>query len=123
MKVIHGKVESGLGEGQHYISKDGYSSQFQKMLGFIPFPGTLNLRLDEPFVPSGEAIKIMGFSEKGKTFGGCDCYWIRINGIKAVIVRPERSSYPSDLIEIIAPIRLRESLGLSDGDEVEVALD
>lgn len=123
MKAIHGKVVTGIGEGQYYISKEGYRSQFHSMLGFVPFPGTLNIRLDKPFAPSGEAIKIMGFSEEGKTLGGCECYWIRINGIKAVIVRPERSSYPPDLIEIIAPIGLRGSLCLSDGDEVEVALE
>ncbi len=123
IKVFHGKVVAGLGEGQRYIAKEGYSSQFQSKLGFIPFPGTLNIRLDEQFIPPDEAIKIAGFSDEGKTFGGCDCYWVRINGVKAVIVRPERSSYPSDLIEIIAPIGLRKTLNLSDGDEVEILLD
>ena len=123
MNVIHGKVATGLGEGQYYISREGYRSQFHEKLGFVPFPGTLNIRLDKPFVPSGESIQIMEFSDEGKTFGACQCYSIRINGIKAVIVRPERSSYPPDLIEIIAPISLRESLGLSDGDEVEIMLD
>ncbi len=123
MNVIRGKVATGLGEGQYYLSREGYRSQFHKKLGFVPFPGTLNIRLDKPFVSSGEATKIMEFSDEGKTFGGCQCYRIRINGIKAAIVRPERSSYPSDLIEIIAPMNLRESLDLSDGDEVEVTLD
>lgn len=123
IKIFHGIVATGLGEGQHYISKEGYSIQFQRKLGFIPFPGTLNIKLVEPFVPSGEAIKVMGFSDEGKTFGGCDCYRIRINGVMAAVVRPERSNYPSDLIEIIAPINLRESLGLSDGDELEIMLD
>ena len=123
MNVIRGRVATGLGEGQYYLSREGYRSQFHEMLGFVPFPGTLNIKLDEPFVPSGEPIKITGFSDEDKTFGGCLCYRIKINGIKAVIVRPERSSYPSDLIEIIAPISLRESLGLSDGDDVEVTLD
>ena len=123
MNVIRGKIAKGLGVGQYYISREGYSSQFQKKLGFVPFPGTLNIKLDKPFTPAGEAIKIVEFSEDGKTFGGCQCYRIKINGIKAAIVRPERSSYPSNLIEIIAPTNLRESLNLSDGDEVEVTLD
>ena len=123
MNVIHGKVSTGMGEGQYYLSREGYRSQFRKKLGFVPFPGTLNIKLDKPFVPSIEPIKIMGFSDEGKTFGGCLCYRIKINGIKAAIVRPDRSSYPSDLIEIIAPISIRDSLGLSEGDEVEVTLD
>ena len=123
MNVIRGNVATGIGEGQYYLSRKGYRGQFHEKLGFVPYPGTLNIKLDNPFVPSSEPIKIMEFSDGDKAFGACQCYWIRINGIKAVIVRPERSSYPSDLIEIIAPISLRESLGLSDGDEVEVILD
>ncbi len=122
MRAISGRVVTGLGEGQHYISKEGYSRQFQSELGFVPFPGTLNIRLDKPFAPPSEAIKIMGFSDEGRTFGGCECYRITIKGIGAAVVRPERSNYPPDLIEIIAPVGLRESLCLSDGDEVEVML-
>lgn len=123
MKVIRGKLETGLGEGKYYLSREGYRTQFHTKLGFVPFPGTLNIRLDNPFVPTDEAIKIKGFSDEGKTFGGCQCYRIRIKWINAVIVRPERSGYPPNLIEIIAPINLRESLGLSDGDHVDVMLD
>ena len=42
--------------------------------------------------------------------------------MKGAVVRPERSSYPSTLLEIIAPVNLREALSLSDGDEVEMVL-
>jgi riboflavin kinase len=46
-----------------------------------------------------------------------------IDGIKGAIVRPERTSYPATLLELIAPENLRKALGLSDGDEVEVVLE
>jgi hypothetical protein len=36
-------------------------------------------------------IKIEGFSEEGRTFGECKCYPIKLNGIEAAVVRPERS--------------------------------
>jgi len=120
---IRGKVASGLGEGKYYISREGYSKQFSEKLGFTPSPGTLNLKLDEPFtLDDSESIEIEGFSEEGSSFGGCRCLPAEIGGMKGAIVRPERTGYPATLIEIIAPVNLREALGLSDGDEVVVVL-
>ena len=121
--VMRGKIASGLGQGQYFISREGYSRQFLQYLGFVPFPGTLNVLLDEPF-PAGasQAIKIEGFQEEGRTFGECKCYRIKLNGIDAAVVRPERSRHPPELIEVIAPVQLRQALGLEEGDPVEVML-
>ncbi len=120
---IRGKVAPGLGEGRYYISREGYRRQFSEKLGFDPSPGTLNLKLDDPFtLDDSGSIEIEGFSEEGRSFGGCRCLPAEIGGVKGAVVRPERSSYPSTLLEIIAPVNLREALSLSDGDEVEVVL-
>jgi riboflavin kinase, archaea type len=118
---MRGKVSSGLGQAQYFLSREGYCRQFAQKLGFVPFPGTLNVLLEEPFPTGAQAITIEGFSEEGKSFGECKCYRIKINGIDAAVVRPERSSYPPELIEIIAPIELR-ALGPVDGDTVDVIL-
>ncbi|MCX6673974.1 MAG: CTP-dependent riboflavin kinase [Methanothrix sp.] len=118
---MRGKIASGMGQGRYFITREGYSRQFVEKLGFVPFPGTLNVRLEEPFPAERQAIKIEGFSEEGKSFGECKCYRIKLNGIEAAVVRPEKSRYPPELIEIIAPVKLR-ALGLEDGDPVEVIL-
>ncbi|WP_325379511.1 DUF120 domain-containing protein [Methanocella sp.] len=121
---IKGRVTTGLGEGQYYISLDGYREQFKEKLGFEPYPGTLNLQLKEPFAhPEASAIKIEGFKDATRTFGGGKCYVVRIDGIRCAVMRPDRSSYPLNLVEIIAPVNLRKTLGLKDGDEVEVILE
>ncbi len=39
--------------------------------------------------------------------------------VGAVIV-PERTHYPEDIIEIIAPVKLRDYLNVNDGSIVEV---
>ena len=116
---MRGKISAGLGQGRYFISREGYSRQFLQHLGFVPFPGTLNVLLEEPFPAEQPAIRIEGFAEEGKSFGECKCYRIKLNGIEAAVVRPERSRYPPELIEIIAPVKLR-ALGLEDGDPVEV---
>jgi riboflavin kinase, archaea type len=119
---MRGKIQSGLGQAQYFISREGYSRQFQERLDFVPFPGTLNVLLEEPFPAERQAIEIEGFSEEGRTFGKCCCYRIKLNGMQAAVVRPERSRYPAELIEVIAPVHLRRALGLEDGDPVEVIL-
>jgi len=121
---VRGRVAGGLGEGQYYISMPGYKEQFNRLLGFDPFPGTLNLRLDEPFADTAvSCIQVQGFRDHSRTFGGCKCFPVRIQGLKGAIIRPERSNYPPYLVELIAPVNLRKSLSLSDGDLVEVILE
>lgn len=122
--VVRGRITTGLGEGQYYISLEGYRRQFNQKLGFDPFPGTLNVKLGEPFVPpEQDAIKVEGFRDDNRTFGGCKCYKVSIRGIRCAIIRPDRTSYSPTLVEIIAPVNLRKSLGVTDGDEVEVVLE
>ena len=121
-RIMRGKVSSGSGQAQYFLSREGYRSQFLKQLGFIPFPGTLNVMLEEPFPTDRlQEIKIEGFTEEGKSFGECKCYLIKFNSMKAAVVRPEKSRYPPEMIEIIAPVKLR-ALGLEDGAPVEILL-
>ncbi|NYT02136.1 MAG: DUF120 domain-containing protein [Methanosarcinales archaeon] len=121
---LRGRVAGGLGEGQYYISVQGYKDQFNRLLGFDPFPGTLNLKLEEPFVETAAGcIPILGFRDHSRTFGSCNCFPVKIQGIQGAIVRPERSNYPPHLVEVIAPVNLRQTLGLSDGDLVELVLE
>jgi riboflavin kinase len=124
MKRIRGKVITGIGKGQYYVSKDGYRKQFIEKLGFDPSPGTLNLILVDPFSSEYvDCINIEGFKDELGSFGGCKCYRVMIGYIKGAIVRPQRSSYSPNLVEIIAPMHLRKTLNLKDGDELVVILD
>jgi riboflavin kinase len=122
VEFMRGIITAGLGQGQYFISREGYSRQFLDHLGFVPFPGTLNVLLEEPFPSEKQAIRIEGFQEEGRSFGKCNCYRIRLNGIEAAVVQPEKSRYPADLVEVIAPVQLRRALGLKEGDPVDVVL-
>ena len=44
---LSGSVISGLGEGAYYMSLKGYTKQFKTKIGYIPFPGTLNIKLNQ----------------------------------------------------------------------------
>lgn len=123
-KILTGKVITGLGEGQYYISLAGYRQQFIEKLGFTPFPGTLNIKLDPASkeVRKGISadIKISGFTTENRTFGSGSCFNVMISGVMGAVIVPERTHYPEDIIEIIAPLNLREHLSISDGSDVKV---
>jgi riboflavin kinase, archaea type len=126
--AFSGQVASGLGEGRYYLSQPGYIIQFQERLGYTPFPGTLNIRVDpkELLRIDGlrhwDGIRIDGFPASGRTFGGATCYGGRVNGRPCHLIRPDRSHY-QDVVELIAPESLRESLGVHDGDAVSVEVE
>lgn len=123
-KFLTGKVITGLGEGQYYISLEGYRSQFIEKLGFMPFPGTLNIKLDPQSIEIRKGIsadiKISGFTTENRTFGSGSCFNVMIGDVRGAVIVPERTHYPEDIIEIIAPVNLREHLNIRDGSAVEV---
>lgn len=125
--TIKGELLSGMGEGQYYITRTGYTTQFEEKLGFHPYPGTLNLLLEREhdlivreMLDNCPYIKINGFIDEGRTFGAVKCYPVSIDSIPGAILSPLRTHHPKNIIEIIAPVYLREELDLRDGDEIAV---
>ena len=123
-KILSGKVITGLGEGQYYISLEGYRKQFREKLGFDPYPGTLNIKLDAQSIGLRKRItghiRISGFTDENRTFGKGSCFNVRISDIEGAVITPERTHYPEDIIEIIAPVNLRNHLDIRDGSAVQV---
>ena len=40
---LKGTLVSGMGEGAYYMGLSGYTKQFKSKIGYVPFPGTLNV--------------------------------------------------------------------------------
>ncbi|MBU0953025.1 MAG: CTP-dependent riboflavin kinase [Nanoarchaeota archaeon] len=115
-RIIKGTVKKGLGEGARYVA--AYKSVLKRKLGFEPYIGTLNIHMkgkqdlrffDDPImVPAPKK-------------GLCQvaCYPIAINyTLEGAVVIPKKTRNPKSVIEILAPVNLRETLGLKDGDDV-----
>lgn len=125
---LGGSVTSGLGEGRYYLSQAGYAGQFPPRLGYAPFPGTLNVRIEAAarrqigLVRHWTGIRIDGFQAGDRTFGGATCYVARLNEHACHLIRPDRTHY-EDVIEFVAPESLRETLHLADGADVHVELE
>lgn len=123
--VIKGAVITGMGEGQYYVTQPGYMEQFSEKLGFTPYEGTLNVKVPSSDIHKVQTVKkakpiiVKGFERNGRTFGNVECHKATIQNIECAVVMPSRSHY-DDVLEILCKYHLRRTLGMNDGDEVEV---
>ncbi len=128
---MFGTLETGLGEGGYYISKEGYMEQFNDKLNWKPYKGTFNLRLNNDEVPKIEAMKaaegilIEGFEEEGRTFGKAWIFKCTLETEqgelikKCAIISPKRTHYKR-VVEIISPVFLRNELNVKDGAKFKI---
>ena len=121
---VKGKVFSGSGEGAKFIQLPWVRTQIAEKLGFIPYPGTLNIKTTEgshelKLLKKEKTIEISpieGFC-RGRCFKA-----ILMNNLKCAIILPEIPNYPENTIEVIARVNLREKFRLKDGDVVDVEI-
>jgi riboflavin kinase len=122
--VFKGKVFSGNGQGRKYINLPWVKQQIQEKLGFTPYPGTLNIQLTQQSTKRKKHLEKVERNEVRPQKGYCTGTLIKttIDNIDCAIIVPQVPSYPTDVLEIIAPWYLRERLKLTDGDEVTITL-
>ncbi len=117
---ITGRVVSGLGEGARYVRL--YSSVFKEYLGITPYPGTLNISVDRDY--SRELLKIrhIVIPPPYEGLGYVLAYKGVLKDLDIYVIKPLRSRYGWNVLEIISEYCLREKLGLKDNDYVEVVI-
>ena len=128
---LHGSVISGLGEGAYYMSLNGYTKQFKMKIGYIPFPGTLNVKLNQlqatqiiQQLDDLDNVMIDPFSDGKRTYGWVKCFHVTLNNsIKCELIRLERTHHDSSVIELISKNNLRKTARLKTGSKVTVRID
>jgi riboflavin kinase len=123
-----GRVTTGLGEGRYYMRQPAYVQQFRRELGCVPYPGTLDIKLDPDARETRDLLsklpsrEIHGFKTRERTFGPVKFFPAKMRGVKGAIVLPLRSPH-RDILEFIAARNLRKTLKLKDGGRVEVEVE
>jgi CTP-dependent riboflavin kinase len=129
-RVLVGRVEGGKGDAARWLSL--FRNEYARKLGVEVFLGSLNLRLSEPFEWNEPALadrlirfdlaeyggerEILMLACRLNTLGAQPAHlWTTTRGAADVERR--------HLIEIIAPIHLRSTFGIEDGDRVEVEIE
>lgn len=126
-----GTIISGMGEGAYYMSMKGYTKQFKTKLGYVPFPGTLNVKLkDKEFIEAKRsldahpAIMITGFSDGKRTYGWVKCYPARVNNsVDAALILLERTHHDDSIIELVSKENIKKLTKLSTGSQVTIRVN
>ena len=111
--TFSGEIKNGLGEGKYHITLPGYKKQFTSVLNIDPFPGTLNLKVDQNVINAIKGISepkiIKGFETDERTYGSLTCYKCTIeNNTPGWLIFAERSTHPENIIEVISQIHIRK---------------
>ena len=120
-----GKVFSGEGGGKKFLELNWVKRQITTLLGFAPYAGTLNIRLSDTSAAHRkllEQTKAMIIQPAGGYSSG-KLFKADIKGIMCAVVIPEVGGYPTDILEVIAAVNLRDRLQLADGDEIAVTVN
>ncbi len=127
---ITGTLVSGMGEGAYYMSLKGYTKQFSSKIGYVPFPGTLNVKLDKKEqiealrqLNGFEGTKIDGFSDGKRTYGWVKCYHCILNDkIRCEIILLERTHHDSSIVELISETDIRKKSNLKNGSKLTIRI-
>lgn len=127
---VRGRVFSGMGKGRYYVGHPEYQRRFEEALGYRPYPGTLNVKLEEEGAISGlRSLRrsggrtIEGFDIDGESFSSLACFDGKLRGERVTLLFIDVTYYNESVAELISPAYLRGKVGLKDGDEVEFYLD
>lgn len=125
---IKGKIIEGLGEGGFYVSLQGYKKQFKEKLGFEPFPGTLNIKLDKNEIEKRyrlrelDPIIIEGWHDEKRSYGDLFAYKCKLDNLDAAVVLPVRTHHGLDIIELVAPFNIKQKLRKKNEDVLTVRI-
>ena len=126
--TFHGSVFSGTGRGGYYVGHPEFMKRFEKVLGYAPYPGTLNLRLSSPeeiekrrrLRVGRKTLSIEEFQYRGETFSAVGIFRGRIGVRVADLLVVRITHYDDSVLELISPVYLRGALGLADGSSVSL---
>ena len=121
---INGVISKGLGEGAFFMAMTHYKNEIKKKAGFDAYPGTLNIKVTEKEFNESKLnlpIIIKGFKKDNKVFGGAGCRRAKIKNINGAIIMPDINKH-SDILEFIAPVHVKSTLKINDGDKITIEL-
>jgi riboflavin kinase, archaea type len=123
---LTGVVTSGLGQGAHFMSLAWVQDGVRGLVGFTPYPGTLNIRLDTDMIDAWRRIRDGGarvlVPPAPETCGARLCPLVVAPDVEAAVIVPDVTRYDEGLLELIAAVSLRSRLGLRDGDRVTLRI-
>jgi len=118
---INGEVTTGLGKAAYFLSQEFYTNEFKKNLGFVPYPGTLNIIVGNEHLDKINEIKdsCENLIKPDEGFGAVKYIKAKLNDeVDGAIVFPAKTTHEENYLEFIAEDKLRDKLKIVDGNVV-----
>jgi riboflavin kinase, archaea type len=124
-RKLTGIVYSDLGRAASFIEIAWVAQTLEQALGFRPFPGTLNIKLDTPEAEgvwrAAQRADGILITAPDESFCNARCFHVRIEGNwPGAAILPAIDGYPASKLEVIAPVRLKDALDIEDGARVTI---
>lgn len=122
---IEGTLCEGQGQAASFTQLDWVRRQFREKIGFDPYPGTLNVRVrNREALAAWQTQPGIMLAPESADYCAAKCFRARIGeSIPAAWIIPLVPNYPDDLVELMAPVPVRQVLRLQNGDRVTVRLE
>jgi CTP-dependent riboflavin kinase len=125
--IIAGKIAGGAGEGAYFTQINWVQKQCQERLGFKPYPGTLNLEISREYLPIIESLnREVGIDliSPDPKFCNAKAFPVSLGNISGALIMPDEKVriHAKNIVEIIAPVNIKASLNVSDGDLISIAI-
>jgi riboflavin kinase len=128
--LLRGCVVSGMGNFSHWIEK--LQDHYLRKTGMRFYPGTLNVRLEEPYSLPERVIRLEASEYGGTVSVSMVPCLIRVaqgrDRRRAFLLRTDaneegRGHHPRTIVEIACDVRLRDFFDLRDGDAAEIEIE
>ena len=119
--VLVGRVATGSGDLRRWMTL--YAEAYAAAAGVPLYPGSLNVVLDEPWALSPQRIMVTA-EQVGRLIYLVPC---SVGARRCFIFRTDMADRAGGdehkVLEIVSDVRLRDELGVDDGDTIEVVVD
>ena len=125
---LRGRIVSGTGRAAFFTQLDWVREQCDAKLGFNPYPGTLNIELTPE---SGIALRhlereaTLEFVPPDPRFCVAKLLSVSLGSIGGAMIFPAEGVriHGKSIVEILAPLSLKEALKVRDGDELSFTVE
>jgi CTP-dependent riboflavin kinase len=125
--IIAGKIICGVKQGKFFTQLEWFQEQCDEKLGFKPYPGTLNLEISGEYLPIIESLNReegIEITSPDPKFCNAKAFKVSLGEISGAIIMPDEKVrvHPKNIIEIVAPLKIKASLNIEDGDFISVVI-
>lgn len=121
--ILSGIIVSGAGEAAYFTKLDWVQKQCAEKLHFQPYPGTLNIQVDEnclALLEDWQQQPAMELLSPDPAFCNARTRPASLSSLPVAIIIPAEAVniHGPNILEVIAPVNLKKTLSLRDGDRV-----